>query len=57
MAVTSCENANDTIIAYYNNRLYVPSTETDSAYFKNAFHSQWPWIKSHTLQTENHKVS
>ena len=57
MAVTSCENANDTIIAYYNNRLYVLYTETNVTYLKNAFHSEWPWIKSHTVQTENHKVS
>ena len=48
MAVTSCENANDTIIAYYNNRLYVLYTETNVTYFKHAFHSQWPWIRSHT---------
>ena len=54
MAVTSCENANDTIIAYYNNRLYVLDTETNVTNFKNAFHSHWPWIKSHTVQTENH---
>ena len=57
MAVTSCENANDTIIAYYNNRLYVLYTETNVTYFKKAFHSQWPWIKSYTVQTENYKVS
>ena len=37
MAVTSCENANDTIIAYYNNRLYVLYTETNVTYFKNEF--------------------
>ena len=57
MAVTSCEKANDTIIAYYNNRLYVQYTETNVNYFKSVFHSQWPWIKSHTVQTENHNVS
>ena len=57
MAVTSCENANDTIIAYYNNGLYVLYTDTNVTYFKNALHSQWPLIKSHTVQTENHKVS
>ena len=57
MAVTSCENANDTIIAYYNNRLYVLYKETNVTIFKNAFHLQWPWIKSQTVQTENHKVS
>ena len=45
MAVTSCENANDTIIAYDNNCLYVLYTKTNVTYFKNAF------------QTENHKVS
>ena len=39
MAVTSCENANDTIIAYYNKRLYVLYTETNVTYFKNAFSS------------------
>ena len=39
MAVT-CETAIDTIIAYYNNRPYVLYTETNVAYFKNAFHSQ-----------------
>ena len=53
MPVTSCKNANDTITAYYN----VVYTETNVTYFKKAFHSQWPWIKSHTVQTENHKVS
>ena len=57
MAVTSCENANDTITEYYNNSLYVLYTETNVTYFKNAFHLQWPWIKSHTVQTENHKDS
>ena len=57
MAVTSCEKANDTIIAYYNNRLYVLYTETNVTYFKNEFHSQWLLIKSHTFPTENHKVS
>ena len=57
MAVTSYEKANDTIIAYYNNCLYVLYTGTNVTYFKNAFHSQWPWIKSHTVRTENHKVS
>ena len=55
MAVASCENANDTIIAYYNN--YALYTETNVTYFKNAFHLQWPSIKSNTVQTENHKVS
>ena len=54
MEVTSCEKA---MIAYYNNHLYVLYTETNVTYFKNAIHSQWPWIKSHTVQTENHKVS
>ena len=57
MAVTSCKNANDTIIAYYNNRLYVLYTERIVTYFKNAFHLQLPWIKSHNVRTENHKVS
>ena len=50
MAVISCENANDTIITYYNNWLYVLYTETNVTYFKNAFHSQWLSIKSHTVQ-------
>ena len=57
MVVTSCENANDTIIAYYNNSLYVLYTESNVTCFKIVFYSQWPWIKSHTVQTENHKVS
>ena len=30
-------------------------TQTNVTYFKIPFHSQWPWIKSHTVQTENHK--
>ena len=39
MAETLCENANDTIIAYSNKRLYDLYTETHVTCSKNAFHT------------------
>ena len=57
MAVTSCENANDTIIAYYKIRLYVLYTKTNVTYFKNASHSQWPWIKTYCPNKKKKSLS